>query len=80
MPTMFTSATYKRHGNGGHCSLLNGDPRNICWGQVKVIDTFDNESSGEEAYLYACEGHADKIKYGYRAKYIKEGKHGDADA
>lgn len=44
-----------------------------CWGQVRVVDNF-NEGNDETEVILACEGHFDKVKFGYRAKYHPEPK------
>lgn len=79
--TSGSSSSYRRHESGNDCASLGGHRKFPCWGQVEIVDCFNSDEEGEdEACIYACRGHADKIKYGFRAKYIKEDKHGAANA
>lgn len=67
------NSSYKPH-KSGDCALLDSDPRHPCWGQVEIVDCFEREGGGEAVCILACQGHFDKIKYGWVAKYLGEKK------
>lgn len=77
MMVMLRSKSYREHHSGADCALLNSDPGNPCWGQVRVVETIDGRNEEKEkaaAYLFACAGHVRKVKYSWREPYEKEPK------
>lgn len=66
MTATVRSKSYRIHPSANHCALYGSDPGNVCWGQVDVVD------EDGTTYLFACQGHIDKVKYGFRAPYRKE--------
>lgn len=68
MTAIATSKSYRIHPSANHCALRGSDPGNVCWGQVEIVDQDEDETNS----LFACQGHLDKVKHGYRAPYHKE--------
>lgn len=68
-----TTSSYVRH-RSGHCMMRDSSTeREPCWGEVKIVDTVDEDEDGRGGiHLLACKGHFAKIRDGYRAKYRPE--------
>lgn len=65
--------SYVKHPSSNDCAFLNLDPGNPCWG--KVTEEYTG-AGGQSYFIFACQGHRDKVFGGWDNKYRPESKVG----